>query len=120
VQFLPVQEDVPSFLDSLDLFILPSLQETFSIALIEAMAAGLPVVSTRCGGPEELVVEGENGYLIPPGNDEELAVKIMQLLADNDKARRFGESGRELAAKHFSLEKMITAYQAAYSESRIE
>jgi glycosyltransferase involved in cell wall biosynthesis len=115
LEFLPFQEDVPSFLHSLDLFVLPSLQETFSIALIEAMAAGLPVVSTRCGGPEELVVANENGYLVPPENDEQLADSILQLLADSGKACNFGERGRELVVKHFALEKMIMAYQAAYS-----
>jgi glycosyltransferase involved in cell wall biosynthesis len=115
MQFLPFQEDVPSFLHPLDVFVLPSLQETFSIALIEAMAAGLPVVSTRCGGPEELMMAGENGYLVQPEDDEDLADKILQLLADSDRARRFGEHGRKLAASHFSMDKMITNYQAAYS-----
>jgi glycosyltransferase involved in cell wall biosynthesis len=113
IQFLPFQEDVPSFLHSLDLFVLPSLQETFSIALIEAMAAGLPVISTSCGGPEELVVAGENGYLVPPQNDGQLAEKIIQLLTDYSLARRLGDRGRELA-KHFALDKMIAAYQDTY------
>jgi glycosyltransferase involved in cell wall biosynthesis len=114
LQFLPFQEDVPSFLSSLDLFVLPSLQETFSIALIEAMAAGLPVISTRCGGPEELVVDGRNGYLVQPEDEELLADKINQLLTNREQARRFGENGQELAAKKFGLGKMIAAYQEVY------
>jgi glycosyltransferase involved in cell wall biosynthesis len=103
VFFLGPRNDVAAILRQVDLLVLPSTQEALPLVLLEAMATALPVVATRCGGPEEIVVEGETGYLVQVGDDAALAECMRTLLADADLAERMGAAGRRRVEAEFSL-----------------
>jgi glycosyltransferase involved in cell wall biosynthesis len=100
----------------MDIFVLPSLSEGLSMALLEAMAAGLPVVATDVGGNPELVVDGTTGYLVPPKRSEDLADRLILLLRNKSQAQWFGQNGRMRVREHFSLEQMINKYQDLYTQ----
>jgi len=86
------------------LFALSSVEEGLGLPVLEAMATGLPVVSTRCGGPETVVVDGETGYLTPVADAEAMAEKVRALVADAGARAAMGERARRIAEKQFSLE----------------
>ena len=114
VQLLGFRSDIPVVLNLMDVFVLPSLSEGLSMALLEAMAAECPVVATRVGGNVELVEEGVTGYLVPSENSQLLAERVIEFLRNKEKARRFGRRGRERVREKFSLAGMVDAYQACY------
>ena len=97
-------EALPSLYRQASVFVLPSNEEGLGIVILEAMASGLPVVSTRCGGPETCVVEGETGYLTPVGDAEALAHRMQMLLEDRALGQRMGKAGRMLVESRFSIE----------------
>lgn len=88
-----------------DVFVLPTLADCFSIASIEAMACGLPVVATRVGGIPDIVQPGESGFLVEPGNREELSDALAQLVGSARLRQVMGTQGRELAAERFNARK---------------
>jgi len=96
------------------LIVHPARSEPFGIALIEAMAAGKPVIATACDGPRTIVVPGETGLLVPPGDTNALAAAINALLAAPDQARRMGERGRERAQRRYSVAAMVTQVEKVY------
>ena len=106
VHFLGQREDIPDLLAALDIFVLPSQREGVSLALLEAMAAGLPVIVSRVGGLPEVVTDGENGLLIPPQDPKALAAALARLLAEPDFARNLGEKARRHAEANYSLERL--------------
>ncbi|MBI5180242.1 MAG: glycosyltransferase [Nitrospirae bacterium] len=114
VTFLGFRHDIENMLNSIDLFVLPSITEGFSIAAVEAMAASKPVIATKCGGPEEIAIDGETGFLIPPKDPEALANGILNLLRNRRLAKKMGELGRKRVAENFTLEAMIHNYQELY------
>jgi glycosyltransferase involved in cell wall biosynthesis len=116
VRFLGFREDVATLLSLMDIFVLPSLSEGLSIALLEAMAAGKPVVATNVGGNPELVVDGETGYSVPPRDADALATKLRSLLVDKCRAKKLGENGRKRVQQKFSLQAMADNYQRLYEE----
>jgi len=89
-------EEVGRWLSAADLFVLPSLSEGVPHALLEALAFGLPVVASAVGGVPEIVRDGVNGYLVPPGDSPALARRILDLLGAPEKRRDFGDAGRQL------------------------
>lgn len=97
-----------------DVFVLPSRSEGFSNAIIEAMAAGLPVVATNVGGNAEAVQNGVSGYIVPSEDPAALAAAILQLLNDPTQAKAMGEAGRHLAAEKFTTEAMMTQTTTTY------
>ena len=105
---------MPALLALADVVVHPSTEEGFSNAILEAMAAGKPVVAARVGGNPEAVVDGETGLLVPLGDAEALAAATVRLLADPGEARRLGAAGRGRAAKLFALTTMVGAYEALY------
>jgi glycosyltransferase involved in cell wall biosynthesis len=103
VHFLGFQPDVPSLLLRIDVLVSTSHRESFGRTLIEAMAAGKPVVATRSGGPEEIVVEGECGYLVDVGNIEAIANRMARILGNPSLALALGNAGRQRAVERFDL-----------------
>ncbi len=109
VEMAGAVEEVWPFLARGDVAALPSFNETSGIAAMEAMGAGLPVVASNVGGLPELVEHGHTGHLVAPRDPEELADALLDLLTDPEKARRWGERGRELAVGR-QTSKMVDAY----------
>jgi glycosyltransferase involved in cell wall biosynthesis len=109
------REDVPRILAASDIFVLPSFWEGTPRVILEAMASGLPVVATDIAGIPEQVVDGESGYLIPPGDTEALVSRLEQLLTDPSRRDTMGERGQE-RINEFSVESMITALDSLYKE----
>ena len=116
VMFLGQRGDVPELLAACDLVVLPSMAEALPTALIEAAAAGRPVVGTRVGGTPEVVEEGETGLLVPPGDSAALAAAVVSVLTDRDKARSFGEAGRRRALSQFSVRAQVGRTVALWSQ----
>jgi glycosyltransferase involved in cell wall biosynthesis len=112
--FLGFREDVPAILRDVDVFVLSSISEGFSLATVEAMAAGKPVVVTRCGGPEEVIDDGRTGFLVPPADPEALASRICELLADPERAAILGQNARAKVSSAFSMERMVHQYERLY------
>jgi L-malate glycosyltransferase len=107
--------DGASVLPEMSVFVLPSHVEGMSNALLEAMAAGLPVVATNIGGNGEVVLAGETGLLVPPRDPVALAEAIVLLLKDAERARAMGAAGRARVLQHFTVEQMVARHQALYA-----
>ncbi|MCI0557585.1 MAG: glycosyltransferase [Nitrososphaera sp.] len=114
VKFLGFREDVPALLQTMDIFILPSISEGLPLSALEAMASGKPVVASNVGGIPEVVKDGVTGYLVSPKDPEALADKILLLLRHPELAVDLGRSGRKRVEDSFSLEKMVERYQSLY------
>lgn len=97
------QDAVCEYLHKSDIFVLPSFSEGLPVALMEALAAGVPVVTTTVAGISELVEDGVNGYLVPPGAVEPLVKRLMQLLENEDLRERMGQAGRIKVEQEFNL-----------------
>ena len=115
VFFLGWREDTPSLLAAFDLFVHPSLNEGMGRALVEAMAAGLPIVACRAGGIAEVLAEGEAGLLVEAGTAPALAQGIETLLRDPALRARLGSAARE-RARRYSVEAMLEKIEALYRE----
>jgi L-malate glycosyltransferase len=98
-----------------DIFVLPSRSEGFSNAIVEAMAAGLPVVATNVGGNAEAVKEGVSGFLVPSEDPAALSAAIIRLLSDPSQAKAMGAAAKAIAAEHFTTEAMMDRITAVYS-----
>lgn len=108
VMFTGVRTDIPLILGAADMLVLPSVRpEPFGRTIIEAMAAGRPVIATAAGGPLEIVVDGETGFLIPPNDPSSLAQKICFLAAHPAVASTMGHAGRQRAIQAFSLVRLV-------------
>jgi glycosyltransferase involved in cell wall biosynthesis len=113
VVFLGDRRDVPAVLASCDISVLTSDSESLSNAIMESMAAGLPVVACRVGGNDELIRDGENGFLVQPGNDEELAERIERLVNSIEMRTSFGAAAKK-DALNFTVEAICTQYEGLY------
>lgn len=117
VHFLGMRQDVPRLLSLLDIFILPSLSEGLSLALLEAMASGKPVVATRVGGNPELIDHGKTGFLVQSEDARDLAANILKLLSDPETMQQFSRQAAERVRQHFSMEQMVDRYKGLYAQS---
>ena len=109
--------DAPqNFLRGVDLFVLSSRSEGFSIATLEAMATGLPVIATRCGGPEEIVTHGHDGLLVPVADPAALAGAVQSVLSDPGRRASLGAAARETVLRRFSSQRVVGAYATVYAE----
>jgi glycosyltransferase involved in cell wall biosynthesis len=108
------RDDVPELLADASVFVLSSTSEGLPISILEAMAAGLPVVATAVGGAPELVVDGETGLLVPPRDPAALAAAIEKLTSDAGLRRRLGDAGRARAEARFDALAFRRAHLAAY------
>jgi glycosyltransferase involved in cell wall biosynthesis len=109
-------KDLRAYLSTADIFVLPSRSEGFSNALVEAMAASLPIVATAVGGNAEAVEDGVNGFIVPSGDATELANAIVRLISDPAAARSMGIAGREIAARRFTTEAMMNQITKIYHD----
>jgi glycosyltransferase involved in cell wall biosynthesis len=114
VRFLGHREDVPQLLYDSDVFVLPSLSEAFPNGVVEAMAAGLPVVASEVGGIPELITNGGTGMLVPPGDPQELATAIIRLLSDPAAASALSTAARATIERRYSFDRMVAAFEALY------
>lgn len=114
VHLLGARPDVPGILARADICISASHEEGSSNAVLEGMAAGLPMVVTSVGGSPEQVVEGETGMIVPPRDPRALGAAILRLASEPELRRRMGEAGRRRVAERFSLEAMLLAYDRLY------
>lgn len=113
VAFEGQRKDVPAFLAQTDVFVLPSLEEGLSNAVMEAMAAGKPIVATAVGGTPELL-GGDRGLLVPPADPLALAAAIERLLTDRVEAERLGAAARAWSEVHLSVDAMVDAHVRLY------
>lgn len=116
VQLIGARDDVPELLNAFDVFALPSCNEGVSIAVLEAMAAELPIVATRVGGNPEVVADGETGLLVVPGDAEALAAALARYRDDAALALAHGKKGRARMRSEFSLDSMVQRYLRLYDE----
>jgi len=114
VRFAGGRTDVPDLLRASDLFVHPSREEGFSNAILEAMAARLPVVACDVGGNPEAVVDVETGRLVPPLDPERFADAMGELIADESKGKSFGEAGLRRASERFPLDRMVGEMESLY------
>ena len=114
VDLAGTRDDVGEILAASQIFVLSSRSEGLPISILEAMAAGLPVVASRVGGVAELVVEGETGLLVPPGRPDELAAAIERLLDDAGLRERLGAAGRRRVETDFGIDSFQAAHRALY------
>lgn len=114
IHFLGNQEDVVSLLSVADLFLLPSEQESFGLAALEAMACGVPVVGCRVGGLPEVVVDGETGFLVPVGDAAAVAARSIELLADPKRHDLFSAMATDRARTHFCSDLVVPLYEKLY------
>lgn len=120
VRMLGHREDVPNVLLSLDLFVLPTVEEALGTAFLEAMATGRAVVGCRVGGVPEVVEEGKTGLLVPPGDPAALAEAIRSLLADGELRARMGAAGRRSVMARYSVEEMCRRMWEVYRSLLLE
>ena len=116
VQFAGYQSRPEQFLHVMDIFALPSRLEGMPLAILEAWAAGLPVVASRVGGVPKMIAQGQTGLLFDSGDEAALTEAMDHLLAHPDEAQRLGEAGREYVRSRFDLRVMAQTYERHYRD----
>jgi glycosyltransferase involved in cell wall biosynthesis len=116
VTFLGYRNDVGDLLTTCDLFVLPSLFEGLPLSVLEAMAAGKPVVATAIGGTDEAIVQGHTGLLVRPGDPVALAAAIQKVLSNPKLARRLAAAGKARVHEHFSADAMVQNVTNIYEQ----
>jgi len=116
VKFLGQQDDVPAIMRSLDLLVLNSKSEACPLVVLEGLASGVPVVSTAVGGVPELITHGENGWLVPAGDQQEMADAIVSLIQQPRLRATLAENGRRHVESNFTVEKFMEQWEAVYAE----
>ncbi len=114
VIFCGFRRDVPRLLRASTLLVCPSDFETYGMSNLEAMACGIPVVSTNVGGPSETIVDGETGFLVPPREPHTLAARVNQILAEPALRERMGRNARARVEQHFALCNSVARLQEIY------
>jgi glycosyltransferase involved in cell wall biosynthesis len=117
VRFLGFQSDIPSFLHAIDVFAFASRSEGFGQVVIEAMAAGKPVVVSRIPPLTEIVIDGETGLYAEPENPESFAEKILWLLSHREEAHVMGKRGQEIVRERFSASAMASSTLSVYQKA---
>jgi glycosyltransferase involved in cell wall biosynthesis len=117
IRLLGQVEDVAPFLAAMDVFVSASQTESFGLAMVEALASSLPVVATDTKGAQEIIRDGETGFLVPVGQSAALAKAISRLLIDADLRERMGQLAYRDACERFQLENMVDAIEQIYEET---
>lgn len=108
------KKDIPNYIKTMDIFIMPSLWEGFSIALLEANALGIPIITTDVGGNSEIIKNEINGLLVPAKNPDALAKAVISLFLDRTLREQFTENGKKLFKENFEVSKMVKNYNDTY------
>jgi glycosyltransferase involved in cell wall biosynthesis len=111
VIFTGFRSDIPNIMNTIDILVLPSINEGMPMVILEAMSAFKPVVATKVGGIPEIIVDGETGYLVPPCNEHRLAEAVIRLLNNPEKAKDFGNAGFKRVKMYFSAGQMASKTQ---------
>jgi glycosyltransferase involved in cell wall biosynthesis len=106
--------NIADYLSVADLLLIPSENESFGLAALEAMACEVPVVANRVGGLPEVIGDGETGYLVPLGDIKAMAERSIRVLSDTSHRKEMGARGREWAVSQFNTDRVIPQYQAVY------
>ncbi len=114
--FLGRRSDIPDILASCDIAVLPSRAEGLPNAVLEYMAAGLPVIVSRVGGNSELVQDGVRGIVVPSEDSAALSAALLKLMAEPSLARRLAQAGHEFAVRNFSFERLVQEVEALYTD----
>ncbi len=114
VSFWGFRNDIPDVLSAMDALVISSSSEGFSLAAVQAMSAGRPVIATRCGGPEEILTHGVDGILVPTSDPDSLAAAIRTIAADRALREGLARAARETAVTRFSLTAMLDQYEQIY------
>jgi len=114
--FTGVRHDIPDLLAASNIFVLPTLLDALPTVLIEAMAAGKPIVASGVGGVPEIVEDGRNGLLVSPAQPQELAASCIQLLQNPTQAHQMGDAGQQIAADKFDIHKQVARLGDIYME----
>ncbi len=115
-EFVGKQAKIADYLAVADVFLLPSEEESFGLAALEAQACEVPVVATRVGGLPEVIADKESGFLSDIGDTEKMSDDVMKILSDEELHRAFGLRGRELAIARYSTELVIPQYIKFYEK----
>jgi glycosyltransferase involved in cell wall biosynthesis len=114
VRFLGFRQDLPALMKAADVFLLPSVAEAFGLVLAEALYLGVPVIASRVGGIPEIIDDGVDGILVPPGNAESLAAAVTSLLAHPERRQALAGAGRDKVVQRFKFSDMVRAYESLY------
>ena len=112
--FTGFRKDLEQVLQALDIFVFPSYAEAYGLVVLEAMASGLPVVSSDCDGILDIVVAGKTGELVPPKNADELTQRVQKLIEEPDLRKKYGKNGRDRVKETFGFEKMLDKLEGYY------
>ena len=109
---------VVEYLNMIDIFIVPSISssETFGVAAIEASSCSIPVIASNIGGLPEVVIDGKTGYLVPPGDAESIAEKIIKLIEEPSLRQRLGKGGRKCVVDHYEWECCASKHEGIYND----
>jgi N-acetyl-alpha-D-glucosaminyl L-malate synthase BshA len=116
VVFLGEQQDLVPWLSIADLFLLPSAQESFGLAALEAMACEVPVIASNVGGLPEIIQDGVTGFLHPPEAVEAMAERGVALLSDADRRATMGRSASHMVRTRYCAERVVPMYEAVYHD----
>jgi len=117
VRFLGVRRDIPDVMNAADAFVMSSYTEGLPMVLLQATAVGMPIVTTNVGGNAEVVMDGLNGFVVPPGDDAALASAMKRVLDLPDEERaRMAERGRQMARDKFEIQRILDRWEALYGE----
>ncbi|QLD88769.1 glycosyltransferase family 4 protein [Natronomonas salina] len=116
VEFIGYTTDIPQFLNSLDMFVFPSVKEACPIAILEAMAMELPIVATKVGGIPEEIIDGEHGWLVPPRDPVSFSEAMSEVLRKPNEAKNRSEAARKRVKSKFSLNRCVKRHKNMYAD----
>jgi glycosyltransferase involved in cell wall biosynthesis len=117
VKFLGVRRDIPNVMNAADGFVLSSYLEGLPMVLLQASSVGIPTVATNVGGNAEIVIDGSNGFIVPPKDDQTLAGAMQRVLALSESERAvMAERGRKHIREKFEIERILDRWEALYLE----
>lgn len=116
VEFLGERNDVPHLLGLADLFVMSSLHEGISLALLEALSMKVPVLATDVGGTREIIRNGVTGIVVPSGRSDLMGEEITKLMVDEGKRKKLSEAGYDMVVRNFSIERMVHMYEKIYAK----